>query len=1123
MKLSDITLFGTSDAHKNLGEQHRTIPDTTIDRLVAQHASMAPNVIAVIDQLRSYTYAELDDESNRIAAFLMDRQIGATPVVAVLAERSFALTAALLGILRAGATYAPINPAFPFLRQKAMLHHTAAKFLLCVRRYAHTAHALLWECPALKGFLCVDSNALATESEPRGPRMDEHLWDRVAAVSDNPIAGGGWRSAITGEPLPEWVMEDYVDNVRAKLAPHLGQHSKVLEIGCGSGLTLLALAPLAGDYLATDLSARMTECAAASARGGGHVHVRVRHLAAHDLAKLDDMDFDVVVLNSVVQSFSGYGYLRQVIASVLSLCADDAVVFLGHLWDAARREAYTAVSAYADDDDALFVAREFLIDLKHEFPEIAEVQIVPMTARAENELTAYGFDCLLRIRKSTRVVDALKLCKPRAGHHRQCLDRRALAPYANSRPVHASSPSTIAYIIFTSGSTGTPKQVGNSMRSIVNLCNWYADFCELTPDDRVYQVIACSFDASIKNYLAPLIAGAAIVLYPDVVYDPAMMLEILRREHVSVLNPGTPSQFYPLVEVAGRGHYEALSSLRVLALGGEATELERVRSWLGASTCHLAILANVYGPTECADISLAAAWHPHQLAGVDQLPIGRPIHNVSCYIVDKADQPLPAGTIGELCIAGAGVGLGYLGNEALTAQQFMVDPFNPRERAYRTGDVAWQREDGQVVLLGRRDDEIKIRGHRIMLGEIETRLRALPGVTEAAAVCRSVASERQIIAFVAGNAGAMPDGERLAALLTSALPAAMVPARIMHVNELPRNAHGKLDRAKLETFPLDTAFTWNTRAAPDGRSISSTERRVMQVWKQAIGERSLTLDSQFFLMGGHSLTLVKLHGMLLREFGHAPSLADLYAECTVRGHARLLESGSLVADTGSGRLLKGRTGRAILCFPPIAGLGWVFGTLAEYIECSRLFSFDFIPEADRIQRYVDAAARAANGEAVVLCGYSAGGNLAFQVAVELEQRGVAVMRLVLIDAEPRSDGACPSLSAILESGKRSLALLEEDAQTPVSLARLEAYARAHAAGRESQRISAPITLVLSRSMRADPSAAWARHTDGGVSTEWVVGSHDDVIGHGNIEENAPLLRRILLDSASPGMGNAVAT
>lgn len=1124
MKLSDITFSSALNAaRENFVEQSRAIPDTTIDRLVSRRARANPNAIAVIDQFRSYTYSELDEESNRIASFLMDRLIGAAPV-AVLAERSFALTAALLGILRAGATYTPVNPVFPLLRQKAMLHQTAAKFLLCGRRYAHTAHTLLWECPALEGFLCLDSNAVAAESEPCRLRMDEHLWDRVATTSDNLIDGGGWRSAITGEPLPQWVMEDYASNVRAKLEPYLEGRSKVLEIGCGSGLTLLSLAPLAGEYLATDLSAPMIESAAAVARDCGLAHVRFRHLAAHDLARLDDKNFDVVVLNSVVQSFSGYGYLRQVIASILDLCSDEAIVFLGHLWDAAQRESYATVSAYAEDDDALFIAREFLTDLKHEFPEISDVQIVPMTARAKNELTAYGFDCLLRVQKSVRIADTAKPCKLPAVHRRQCLDRRALEPYENAGPVHASSPTTIAYIIFTSGSTGTPKQVGNSMRSIVNLCNWYVEFCKLTPDDRVYQVIACSFDASIKNYLAPLIAGATIVLYPDAAYDPAMMLEILHQEQISVLNPGTPSQFYPLLELAARDHYEALSSLRVLALGGEATELSRLRCWFDASACHLDILANVYGPTECADISLAAAWHPRQLADIEQLPIGRPIYNVRCYIVDEANRPLPAGTAGELCIAGAGVGLGYLDNDALTAQHFTTDPLSPHEHAYRTGDVAWQCEDGQIMLMGRRDDEIKIRGHRIMLGEIEARLRTLPGVTEAAAVCRSVAAERQIIAFIVGDAGAIPDDERLTALLKNALPAAMVPSHIMHLSELPRSAHGKLDRAKLERLPLDTTFTRNTFAARD-QTISLTERRVMQIWKQVIGERPLALDSQFFLTGGHSLALVKLHGMLLREFGHAPPLAELHTECTVRGHARLLESETRVAGTGIGRLLnKGRTGRAILCFPPITGLGWVFGTLAQYIKYSRLFAFDFIPEANRIQCYVDAAMRIANDEAVVICGYSAGGNLAFQVASELEQRGMPVMRLVLIDAEPRSHDVCPSLSSILEFGKRSLALLhEEDAQTPESLARLEAYARVHAAGRESQCISAPISLVLSRSMRADPSVAWARHTNGGVSAQWAAGSHDDVIGHNNIEANAPLLRRILLDSVSSGVGNAIST
>ena len=331
MKLSNISLFESPSLETNANHTNRPIPDTTVDWLIAQQTQAAPDAIALIDQGQQYSYRELDRESNRIAAFLLERKVGTTPV-AVLAERSFALVTALLGILRAGAIYTPLNPAFPFRRQQVMLRQTAAPILLCSRQQAHLAQTHLWECPELTAILCLDSDDLDSEVEPRKLRMAEGLWDHIAETADDTISGGGWRSAITGEWLSEWVMQDYVNNVRAKLAPHLMPDSRVLEIGCGSGLTLFALAPLAGSYFATDLSAAMIGTAAASAQQRGLDQVRFLHLAAHELKNLGENEFNTVILNSVVQSFNGYGYLRQVIAEALALCANEAVVFLGHLW-----------------------------------------------------------------------------------------------------------------------------------------------------------------------------------------------------------------------------------------------------------------------------------------------------------------------------------------------------------------------------------------------------------------------------------------------------------------------------------------------------------------------------------------------------------------------------------------------------------------------------------------------------------------------------------------------------------------------------------------------------------------------------------------------------------------------
>ncbi len=194
MKLSNISLFELPSLETNVNHIDRPIPETTIDRLFAQQAQAMPDAITLIEQGRQYSYRELDRESNRIAAFLLDSKVGAAPV-AVLAERSFTLLTALLGILRAGAIYTPLNPAFPFRRQQMMLRLTATPILLCSRHHVHLAQAHLWESPELATILCLDSDDLDRETEPRKLRMDEGLWDHIAETADDAISGGGWRSA----------------------------------------------------------------------------------------------------------------------------------------------------------------------------------------------------------------------------------------------------------------------------------------------------------------------------------------------------------------------------------------------------------------------------------------------------------------------------------------------------------------------------------------------------------------------------------------------------------------------------------------------------------------------------------------------------------------------------------------------------------------------------------------------------------------------------------------------------------------------------------------------------------------------------------------------------------------
>lgn len=1147
MKLKDIT-FGLPEEEHAVGAflygpERPMLPDDTVDRHFSVRVRETPDAIAVVDETGSYSYRDLDQAAHRIAAFLAAQGIEPGTAVAVLLERSFHLVAAMMGIMRSGCCYVPLNPAFPEQRMVSVLQLSRASVLIAGARFITKARLLQWRCPSIRFILCPDSRDLNGISETSGARMSEALWDHVARSGEDEIAAGGWRSRLSGQHLGRSVMDDYAANIRGKLIPHLNPSARILEIGCASGITMLSLCDLVGDYLATDLSGEMVARCRLEAGRRGLRNVRFARCAAHEIDGLHEQGFHAVILNSVVQSFGGYGYLHQVLRRVIDLCAGEAVVFLGHLWDAALRDQYRpeatasgeAVSEQ-DWEDALFLDRDHVRDLRHDFSEIAAVDLSEMCAREANELTRFGYDAVLHIRKNGCVP------KPEPRRH-PCFDARDLARFAQAAPVYAARPELPAYAIFTSGSTGEPKGVAIPMRSLVNLCHWYGDFCEMSAGDRVFQIIASSFDASVKNYAAPLMRGARVVILPEGPFDPRAMLDRLERTGVTVLNPGVPSQIYPMVDLAARDQYRPLRSLRMLALGGEKPDLARLRDWFESGQCRLEWLANIYGPTECADISLAGKWRTEAALAMASMPIGTPIDNVRCCVVNEFGVPQPPGVAGELCISGIGVAPGYLGRPDLTAERFVPDlsvgpeagdpglagntssppasrlkptvcpsptaaspPPQACSRMYRTGDLARLRRDGQLELLGRLDDEVKIRGHRLTLGEIEAHLGRIPGISEAAVVC-APGPDRQprLTAYLCGED--VPAASRLRAVLAETLPAALIPAHFQRVESLPRNAHGKLDRARLS----EASSPPSSRAAEENVGPRNAgEATLLGVWREVLGVGSMGVHEDFFDVGGHSMALVQLAAAMEIAIGREIPLALLFNARTIALQAALIRDLDSVAATDSGcRLLNAPGGRPVFCLPPISGLGLVFAPLARRLRGVSLHAFDFLCEPDRIERYADAICRLAGETPPLLCGYSAGGNLAFAVAHALEGRGRFPVGLVLIDSEPRREPVRTKVEDIVAATAR---LFDQDQDLPDKvLDRIRAYARAHADGLDAGTIAAPIELVLSRSMRTDPSDAWRACTTASVSAHAAAGTHDDILSELHISENLPLFQRLFGD------------
>ena len=440
------------------------------------------------------------------------------------------------------------------------------------------------------------------------------------------------------------------------------------------------------------------------------------------------------------------------------------------------------------------------------------------------------------------------------------------------------APDDLAYVIFTSGSTGQPKGAMVEHQGMLNNLYGKVPALGLGPNDRVAQTASPAFDISVWQFLAaPLLGGTVHILPDQVAHDPQLLLQTLAEQQVSILQV-VPSIMRHLVEVP----VEHLSlSLRWVLSIGEALPPSLAQTWFERFPA--IPLINIYGPAECADNvaylavrSMEEVQSFHSLASV---PIGRPTANMQLFVLDAQWQPVPIGVPGEICIAGTGVGRGYLNDPATTAKAFVVHPFEPGQRFYRTGDIGRYRPDGVIHYLGRRDHQVKVRGQRIELGEIEARLCSLSGVREAVVIGhKDQRGETSLVAYWVLHAQAATEANALRAELSQSLPHYMIPAHFVMLDQLPINANGKVDRKALAVLP------WQAEERPFEAPSTSVEERLAVIWSALLGQERIGRNENFFHLGGHSLLATQAISQIRKVFGvelplralfEAPSLREL--------------------------------------------------------------------------------------------------------------------------------------------------------------------------------------------------------------------------------------------------------
>ncbi|MCD8121443.1 MAG: AMP-binding protein [Clostridiales bacterium] len=846
-KLSQIDVVSGTERTR-IEEFNRTEREYDFTRnyydLFKEQCEMTPDNVAVVDNGVETTYREIDRMASQISSYLTDRaNIKPNDFVAILYPNSTAQIIATLAVLKSGAGFIPLDTDLPRERVKFIINNSSARVIIFPASGIKIAQDLLWECPSLERAFCADSlNVELEKEEADNMYMDKSLWEYVGNRSQDDISLGGWSSSYTGENFSKEEMNEYSQNAFRKLRPLLSGREKILEIGCGSGLTMFPLSAYSGEYHAIDLSQSTVDKDREKAKRENLTNIHISCYAAHEVLEINQTGFDLVIMNSVVQCFNGHNYLKQVIRDAVSMMKDKGSIFIGDVMDIDRKSEFEQslrnykkenpqARTKLDLSEELFLGREFFENLPYFVEGISEVSISPKIYTISNELTRYRFDVMLTIDKKSE-------SKPgRQTKFLDCLADVTEYEYTADKPPVAGSLDDSAVVIYTSGTTGTPKGVDISYRSLLSLCFYSAEVFHITEKDRRAKNATFSFDASLWEVYPFLLKGASVYIV-----DPAIKLDLSAINNFFEKNHITIALF--TTQVAEQFMKLKNRSLRYLIAGGE-----KLRRFYKNSNY---IMMNAYGPTETTVVATSYI----VTEDMENIPIGKPFPTMHCYIVDSKGRLQPLGARGELYIGGNGVGKGYVNMPDLTAERFVI--WNG-ERIYKSGDYAYYRDDGNILFFGRRDKQLKINGYRVEVSEIEKHILVLDRIKEAVVLDFADAEGNKYLCCYYVAADDITTDE-FRDYLSDALPPYMIPAYFVRLEQIPYTINGKVMRRDLPN-PKSMAGGENKT-----KPVNRKEAEILDIWKKVLGLDEIGTEDDFFQIGGNSIKGIKIVSAMSENF-----------------------------------------------------------------------------------------------------------------------------------------------------------------------------------------------------------------------------------------------------------------
>jgi amino acid adenylation domain-containing protein/FkbH-like protein/non-ribosomal peptide synthase protein (TIGR01720 family) len=478
-------------------------------------------------------------------------------------------------------------------------------------------------------------------------------------------------------------------------------------------------------------------------------------------------------------------------------------------------------------------------------------------------------------------------------------DASDIARESTENPESRAGPEHLAYIIYTSGSTGKPKGVPISHANVARLFEatdaWYG----FGSEDVWTLYHSFAFDFSVWEIWGALLHGGRLVIVPYwVSRSPQAFHDLLREEKVTVLNQ-TPTAFRQLIQAdQASGAHPSEMTLRYVIFGGEALDLQSLRPWFERYGKSGPLLVNMYGITET---TVHVTYRPISSEDVESAVgsvVGRPIPDLRVYLLNSAQQPVPIGVPGEICVGGAGVARGYLNRPALTAERFVPNPFRGEagEKLYRSGDLGRWLPNGDLEYLGRIDHQVKIRGFRIELGEIESAISLHPLVRETVVVAREDSSgDKRLVAYVVADVNRTKIADELKPVLRSKLPEYMVPAHFVLLASLPLTPNGKVDRNALPAPEISRGEL----SKPYAPARTPTEETMVRIWSAVLGIEQVSIDDNFFELGGDSILSIQVIAKC-RAAGLHVTPRDLFRAPTIAALGEGIAPASLLETTDDG-------------------------------------------------------------------------------------------------------------------------------------------------------------------------------------------------------------------------------